>query len=174
MTIFSLRAQTQQRLHCILQASSRHLFGILFIILTPIACATEETEKSPALLTLSINSGNVITEIAATPSSRRLGLSHRPHLPQSAGMLLAFATPKKICLWMRDVSFPLTAIFIDSTAEIIDIAHMLPHTETRHCARSPAVYALEISPKFEEENNVVIGDKVLGLPAVEYFFHSSE
>ncbi|MGI9307033.1 MAG: DUF192 domain-containing protein [Gammaproteobacteria bacterium] len=128
----------------------------------PLIIARADGAPPPPEIALTINGAAVRAEIAATPAARRLGLSHRAALPPARGMLLAFPRARRFCLWMRDVSFPLDAAFIDGAGNIVGIARMQPHTEELHCAPSPAKYALEAA-----NIRAKPGDKVFGLPAAE-------
>ena len=101
-------------------------------------------------------------EVADTAESRRVGLSGRAELPAGRGMLLVFAKPRRACLWMRGVEFPLDAAFIGSGGAVAGIVRMEARTETHHCAPSDVVYALEVNAGVLD--NVKIGDVVLGLP----------
>lgn len=115
-------------------------------------------------VTLVINGGEVLAEVAATPAARRQGLSFRKELALSAGMLLVFERPQRVCLWMRNVGFPLDAIFIDAAGVVAGGAPMLPYSVTRHCSPRAVKYALEVPAGWRRQHHVQTGNRVRGLP----------
>ena len=118
------------------------------------------------LITLTIDEGRLIAEVADTQKTRRIGLSHRAELAPDTGMLLVYPAPRQICLWMRDVSFALDAAFLSESGEILAISRMQPHTTTPHCAAA-AKYALELPPDWLAKHNINIGNTFTGLPQPE-------
>ena len=69
--------------------------------------------------------GNIITkidvEIASDYSSRERGLMFREKLEINQGILFIFPEPDIQTFWMKDTSFPLDVIFVNSIRQIIKI-----------------------------------------------------
>ncbi len=138
-------------------------------IITPmlafaLSAGAAAAETAPQTRTLFINDAEVRAEIADTPAARRGGFSHRERPPPDAGILFVFPRPRQFCLWMRDVSFPLDAAFLDAAGKVIAAARMLPRTEKLHCPPRPAKYALEVNAGWLQKNQVKTGDQFFGLP----------
>ena len=143
--------------------AARMIFcGLPIIVLN---AAADEAVAPAARATITINAYVIIAEVADTPALRRRGLAHRQSLAAAAGMLLVFPQAQEFCLWMRDVSFPLDALFIDAYSEVLSVARMLPQTTTLHCSPASARYALEVTGGWLDKHKVQTGDRVeLNLP----------
>ncbi|MEH3023924.1 MAG: DUF192 domain-containing protein [Pseudomonas oryzihabitans] len=105
-------------------------------------------------------------EIAATPAQRTLGLMGRAPLREDEGMLFVFPGDDIRCLWMRDTPSALAAAFITANGVILNLAEMQPQTDTRHCSRAPARYALETATGWFSQRSIAAGAKIQGLDAV--------
>ena len=137
-------------------------FIIICFLVKLTGFAAAQDAHFSATLTLVINHQTIAVEIANTDKLRRLGLSRRDSLNWRSGMLLAYRQPQTICLWMRDVSFALDAVFISKNKKVINLQRMSPHTTTAHCSTSPALYALEVNAGWAAQ--VKVGDLIKGLP----------
>ncbi|MDT3721012.1 DUF192 domain-containing protein [Pseudomonas oryzihabitans] len=105
-------------------------------------------------------------EVAATPAQRAQGLMGRAPLGADEGMLFVFPGDDIRCLWMRDTPSALAAAFITASGVILNLAEMQPQTDTRHCSRAPARYALETATGWFSQRSVAAGAKIQGLDAV--------
>lgn len=105
-------------------------------------------------------------EIAATPAQRTQGLMGRAPLKADEGMLFVFPGDDIRCLWMRDTPSALAAAFVTANGVILNLAEMQPQTDTRHCSRAPARYALETATGWFSQRSVAAGAKIQGLDAV--------
>ena len=114
------------------------------------------------ILTLTVGGGVVRAELAATPESRRVGLSGRRTLALDGGMLLMLPRVANMCLWMHKVYFPLDAAFIDTSGVVVSTARMLAHTEDLHCPPLPICYALEVSAGWLDKHQVTAGMRLAG------------
>ncbi len=102
-------------------------------------------------------------EVAATDAHRQLGLMNRKSMPQQQGMLFVFNHENAHCMWMRNTLLPLSVAFLDAEGAIINIEDMQPQTETNHCARKPARYALEMNLGWFAQRGIKPGMKLGGL-----------
>ena len=110
---------------------------------------------------VSINNRRLIVEVAATPDSRKCGLSHRQSLPGNHGMLFIYPSPLPLVFWMKDTVIPLSIAFMDKNGRIISIQKMTPlQTEARYRSPRPAPYALEVNQGWFEAQEISIGSKI--------------
>jgi uncharacterized membrane protein (UPF0127 family) len=108
----------------------------------------------------------VQAEVAATPGARTVGLMHRTELGKNQGMLFIFDGNDVQAMWMRNTLIPLSVAFLDQQGVIVNIAEMLPLTETAHASSGPAKYALEMNAGWFTAVGARPGDKVKGLPGL--------
>lgn len=102
-------------------------------------------------------------EVAADYESRGRGLMFRKSLAPNSGMLFVFDAPGLQCMWMKNTDLPLSVAFLDAQGTIINIADMQPHTEDSHCAKRPALYALEMEQGWFARRGIKAGMKLDGL-----------
>ncbi|WP_018411227.1 DUF192 domain-containing protein [Methyloversatilis thermotolerans] len=105
-------------------------------------------------------------EIAHTRDARMTGLMHRTELGADAGMLFVFPSSQVQCMWMRNTLIPLSVAFIDDQGVIINIEDMQPQTETPHCAKRAARYALETRAGWFAARKLGAGVRLGGLERV--------
>jgi uncharacterized membrane protein (UPF0127 family) len=116
---------------------------------------------------VSINGRRLIVELAATPQSRRCGLSNRAALGENQGMLFIYPRSDLRTFWMKDTRIPLSIAFLDDSGKIINIEIMSPNqTEERYHSRKPALYALEVNQGWFKLNGIKAGDRVEMKPSV--------
>ena len=120
-------------------------------------------QAASPLLQLSVGSGTLEVEVAATKTQRAQGLMHRTAMPDSRGMLFVYPEPAYFCLWMKNTRIPLSVAFIDAQGQVINVADMTPHSETNHCPQRNAMYALEANRGWFAKHGVGAGTQVLGL-----------
>lgn len=110
---------------------------------------------------VSINGHRLIVELAATPQSRRCGLSNRPAFGEDRGMLFIYPRSDLRTFWMKDTRIPLSIAFLDDSGNIINIEIMSPNqTEKRYHASKPALYALEVNQGWFKLHGIKAGDRV--------------
>lgn len=102
-------------------------------------------------------------EVAATPSSRQLGLMNRNFLPTDHGMLFVYPQSRPHCMWMRNTKIPLSAAFIDEHGIIVNIAEMQHDTDDNHCAVTSVLYVIEMQSGWFLENGISPGTHIQGL-----------
>ncbi|WP_269216665.1 DUF192 domain-containing protein [Pseudomonas sp. PLB05] len=115
---------------------------------------------------LRIGDQRLAVEVATTPAQRAQGLMGRPPLAAHEGMLFVFAGDDERCLWMRDTPSALAAAFIDAGGKILNTVEMQPLTDTRHCSRAPARYALETQAGWFSTRGIRAGERLRGLEKV--------
>ena len=99
-------------------------------------------------------------EVADTADSRATGLMYRTAMPADHGMLFVFPGDGNHCMWMRNTYLPLSVAFLDNQARVINVAEMVPQTDTSHCAPRPARYALEMHGGWFAQHGIVVGTRL--------------
>lgn len=102
-------------------------------------------------------------EVAANDQNRQVGLMNRRNMPAQHGMLFVFTHEFSHCMWMRNTFIPLSVASIDGDGTIINIEDMQPQTETNHCARRPARFALEMNQGWFAQRGIKPGMKLSGI-----------
>lgn len=150
---------------------SAKLFSIVIGLYFIFIASSSKTLACPLELPtaeVSVKGHTLTVELAATPTARTCGLSHRDHLPQNNGMLFIFPDLRPLTFWMKDTRIPLSIAFLDDSGEIIDIQNMVPmQTEDQYFSSRPAKYALEVNQGWFKRNGIEAGDRVvMELPLV--------
>ena len=57
-------------------------------------------------------------ESVSEPAARERGLSGRDHLAPTDGMLFRFDVNQPVCVWMKDMKFPLDILWLDADRRI--------------------------------------------------------
>jgi len=147
--------------------SNRMMF-FLFLFATPIQSL--ETFAAPKWVSLEIfnREGMILiieAEISDTEEARILGLSTREVLGANEGLLLDFGEEIRPRMWMKNTTFSLDMLFIDSLGSIrfiypqaapLSLEIISPDVEAR--------YVLEILGGQTDRLGIKVGDKVRRLP----------
>ena len=106
----------------------------------------------------------IVTEVAASPDQRAIGLMGRKSLPDNHGMLFVFESPQRQCFWMEQTFVPLSIAFLKEDGTITNIEHMEPLSRASHCSSEPVRLALEVNQGWFEQRNIKPGMQIRGLP----------
>jgi uncharacterized protein len=113
------------------------------------------------IVPLKVGPATLKTEVALTDAQKEIGLMHRPHLDDNAGMLFIFDHEQRVAFWMKNTTIPLSIAFIGRDGVISQIADMQPLDQRIIQSESSAViYALEVNQKWFDLNHVKVGDVV--------------
>lgn len=84
--------------------------------------------------------------VAATAEAKERGLSGRAGLATNEGMLFVYDKPQKVCMWMKDMSFPIDIIWLDAGKKVVHMSKdVSPETyPASFCANAPAKYVIEL------------------------------
>ncbi|MEM6491912.1 MAG: DUF192 domain-containing protein [Pseudomonadota bacterium] len=128
------------------------------------ACASALETFETAPLTIETAGGPVVltVELADSRAQQRQGLMFRRSLPEDAGMLFDYRTPRTIQMWMRNTFIPLDMIFIGVDGRVVDIAERAtPLSEEIIASRAKARAVLEVNGGAANRWGVAIGDRVV-------------
>lgn len=135
------------------------------VLLTALGVFTPTVSAASTMPVISLVLGNgaLDVEVASDQSQRAQGLMHRTDMPGSQGMLFVYPAPAYFCMWMKNTKIPLSVAFIDAQGRVINIADMVPQTETNHCTERNATYALEVNRGWFAKHGVKSGTQIIGL-----------
>lgn len=105
-----------------------------------------ECREDQVLLRGDWGQARFVIELADDPEERATGLMHRETLPQSAGMLFVYPSPRLAGFWMKNTLIPLDMLFLDATGTVRKIHHMAkPLDETPILGGDGILAVLEIN-----------------------------
>lgn len=97
-------------------------------------------------VTVQVNNINARVEVAASPRQRQRGLMYRETLGKDEGMLMVFAEPQEVSLWMLNTRLPLDVGFFDRQGVLQAVVSMQPDGGERLYHSPPeTLYALEMN-----------------------------
>ena len=97
------------------------------------AMAVYGAAQPPRQFELTIDGQGFTLELALDPAQRSVGLMYRPQLDRQHGMLLVYPRSAVNYIWMKNVRFPLSVIWLDDDARVID-KRLLPPCLSGPCA----------------------------------------
>jgi uncharacterized membrane protein (UPF0127 family) len=138
----------------------------LLLLFCSIVCAHEAlaTESNLERQQFQIGTYVIDAELAITAEERQRGLMFRESLAENQGMMFQFTQADHYCMWMKNTLIPLSIAFIDEHGKIINIEEMRANSEQTTCAKSKARYALEMNAGWYKQRQIMVGQKVEGLP----------
>jgi len=150
-----------------LKAFSRTVVSALLVascLATQVAVAQAQQQRSNMpVVTLSAGMHLIRAEVAFTEEGRMQGLMYRKSLGPNQGMLFMFTKDERHCMWMKNTYVPLSVAFIDAKGRIVSIHDMQPQTETSHCAKGLARYALEMNKGWFTGKGIAVGAEIRGI-----------
>ena len=107
-------------------------------------------------------------ELAITPAQHTQGLSGRPRLANSNGMLFVFQQEGEHVFWMKDMRFALDLVWIGAGCTVVDVSLNAPPQEPnqtlaqlpRYKSALPAQYVLEIASGEAGAAGIAVGAPV--------------
>ena len=107
-------------------------------------------------LGITLNEKQYTLELADNQARKSQGLMFRRYLPENRGMLFVYDQPIDLKIWMKNTLIPLTVVWLDDNAVIIDKKILFPCKST-HCPvfgpEQKSRYALEFNaaefPRFK-------------------------
>ena len=134
-------------------------------ILTMLALAVWGISALAEMPVMELTAGfhRIEAEVAADAQNRQVGLMNRKTMPTQRGMLFVFTEKNTHCMWMRNTFIPLSVAFLDEDGVIINIEDMQPQTESNHCAKVPARFALEMNLGWFSDKGLKAGQHINGI-----------
>lgn len=117
-------------------------------------------QAQPQLQTIKIYLGpkELNTELALTDQQRMAGMMFRTNIAETEGMLFVFPYPHQTGFWMKNVTVPLSAAYIDSQGAILEIHDLEPGNTNPVVAGSDRIqYVLETAQGWFPRNGVNTG-----------------
>ena len=145
-------------------ASCRRLFAVFLILWCSTATADDAALAELGIVTASGERLSYAVEVADTPAERRLGLMHRLKLPPDRGMLLWYAEPVDVRVWMKNTYVALDILFIDAGGRIARIAEAEPLSETLIPSDGPVRAVLEINAGQSAARGIAPGAQIVFPP----------
>ncbi len=117
---------------------------------------------SSAERTVELAGHTVYVTVADTEAEREQGLGGRSGLDEDEGMLFIFDEDGQWGFWMKDVSFAIDIVWLDSSGKIVYIAENVgPETYPQVFTSSEAArYVIELPAGWAKEYNLQNGDIV--------------
>jgi uncharacterized protein len=102
--------------------------------------------------------------MADTSTKRAIGLMFRQHLPGGSCMLFTFGHSGYHAIWMRNMRFPIDALWLDSKGVVVDVRENLkPCSSLFDCPqyepKEQAYYLIELSAGAARKEKIRAGSK---------------
>lgn len=133
----------------------------LFLFFWPYV-VKEGIQERDEISSLIINNNEFKVEVADTPEKREKGLSGREYLPEDTVLLFVFSESEKHGIWMKDMLFSIDIVWLDENYYVVDFKEdVSPETfPEAFYPKKKALYVVEGSVGFVEDNDVAIGDRI--------------
>ncbi len=100
-------------------------------------------------------------EVVDTDETRARGLMFREELPQQAGMLFIYESPRRAAFWMRNTLIPLDMIFVDERGQVTHVhTNAIPHDETPIDGGDGVLMVLEVNGGVTERFGIAPGSEL--------------
>lgn len=118
--------------------------------------------QSPAKAILRAGDASYTLTIASTPALREQGLSGRKTMAADRGMLFVFAKPQRVCMWMKDMQFPIDMIWLDEDKKVLYVRERVsPDTYPESfCSDEPAKYVIELKAGEAARRHITPGQEL--------------
>lgn len=97
-------------------------------------------------------------KIARTNAQKQMGLMFEKKLANNQGMIFVYEQEKILNFWMKNMSFDLDMIFLDSNKQIVSIIKNVPACRQDNCqtyqSEQPASYCLEVPAGFVDKHQI--------------------
>ena len=154
------------KVHRKLPRPSLILLTILVILLAAAILFTfsGSTQSPTATVIFFDTSENVLAQaelrISDTMITRYIGLSQTTSLGKNQGMLFVHPSETNHVYVMRNMSFPIDIIFIDSQGTIVSIHHASPELPPYTPYEGLSKWVIELPHQWTLDHNISVGDTV--------------
>jgi len=136
--------------------------GVAVVALFPGLLIGDPGEYNETTVTAYDDNGSelasVEVRIADTTAKRYTGLSETENIAHDEGMLFVHEEESEHGYVMRDMSFPLDIIFLDSKGSVVRVSHASADADDTYEAR--AKYVLEVNRGWANQTGLSAGDRV--------------
>lgn len=105
----------------------------------------------------------IMAEVADTQLLRQQGLSNRPALAESEGMLFLFEEPQEYTFWMKEMEFPIDIVWLRD-GEVVDVNANVQVDTTlplaEYAPNEPVNQVLEVTAGFADRHGIRVGDRL--------------
>ncbi len=138
---------------------------LVLLVLLNCAVSAAAADVNPPLVTgklLIAGRVSLTVELARTTMEQIRGLSGRPGLAPSHGMLFVYNRPQPVSIWMKDMRFPLDIVWIRDGRIVKIEKHAPPLTPVgpERIYTATADLVLEVPAGFADRQRVRVGDTV--------------
>lgn len=107
-------------------------------------------------------------QIADTSELQELGLSYRTGLEKNNGMIFVFQKDNYYPFWMKDMSFDIDMIWVNSTGKVTYIVSGAKPDSYPTTYQAPELsrYVIELPTGAAAENNIKVGDLLSSIPKI--------
>lgn len=119
-----------------------------FVILIWLITTVQAEDLSFAIMSIKMNQQHYQLQIADNNERRMQGLMFRQSLAADKGMLFVYPESGNYRIWMKNTLIPLTVIWMNEEAEIVEIKLLLPCKQPVcpiYSATKPARYIIELN-----------------------------
>ncbi|NTW61621.1 DUF192 domain-containing protein [Candidatus Saccharibacteria bacterium] len=122
------------------------IIGVVFAIVATIVIYVIMPNLPQSVTSLRLGDGVFRAKLALNESSRQKGLGGTSNLPEDQALLMAFTTDDKWGIWMKDMSFPIDIIWLNSSKKVVYIVkNVSPDDQTKvYEPRTDARYVIEL------------------------------
>ena len=138
------------------------LFSVAFLAASAFA-QTEAIYMEETPLTIVTEAGpvSITAELANDVEETATGLMFRDGIDAGRGMIFDFGDPREANMYMRNVSFPIDMLFLDTDGTVLAaVSHVQPQSERRINPGFPVKGVLELADGQIVEMGVKPGDVV--------------
>ena len=143
--------------------SRNNLIVSLLVLLLFLYQLTSANELTFEAIEIEIAGNLFDLEVAETPKQKQQGLMYREELADRSGMLFIYPYEMNNRIWMKNTLIPLTVIWLDNKARVIDIKKLNPCRQ-QNCpiygVDRPSKFIIELNAKF---NALKPGDQIPSL-----------
>jgi uncharacterized protein len=118
------------------------------------------TEAQPKLDTIKLWIGpeEMTAEMAITGIQEETGMMFRTNMAEEEGMIFVLPAPQRASFWMHSCPLPLSAAYIDTDGNILEIHDLRPHDTNAVVAATDSVeFVLETSQGWFQRHNIKTG-----------------
>lgn len=138
----------------------RWLIVVLVLALIGFGIYSMVAQLSTPSTAVTLGSTVLDAEVVDTAELRELGLSGRSGLGRDQAMLFVFEHDGKWSIWMKDMKFPIDAVWLDGNKRVVHVAKNLqPDVEpyTTYSPGKPARYIIELPAGAADKLNIRLG-----------------